>query len=85
MEALLRDPEVVHLVECREKATEEEKSYFTEKIIEYCELTYGIENYYGGADSLKIEWIEVGEKFRIQEFDGAESIEYLNKVTWLVA
>ena len=79
---LLRDPEVVHLVECRSKVLEEEKTYFTDKIVKYCETTYG-SHYYGGAEDLEIEWIELGDKFRITEYDGAETIEYLTQTLWM--
>lgn len=83
---LLRDPEVVHLVECRSKAPEEERLYYTEKIIDYCKVTYGDDHkYYGGADDLEIEWIELGDKFRITEYDGAETIEYLTTSIWMEA
>jgi len=83
---LLRDPEVVHLVECREKVPDEDKAYFNEQIEKYCEVTYGSDGkYYGGADQLAIEWIELGDKFRITEYDGAESIEYLTSTLWLEA
>ncbi len=79
---LLRDPEVVHLVECREKGAEEEKTYFTDKIVNYCESTYGSHCYFG-AEDLTIEWIELGDKFRITEYDGAETIEYLTQTVWM--
>jgi len=82
---LLRDPEVVHLVRTRAQAPEDQSSYYTEKIIEYCNTTYGDENYYGGADKLDIEWIELGDKFRFSRHDGIESIEYLTQTTWLEA
>ena len=84
-EALLRDPEVVHLVECRQKANPEEFQYYNDKILEYCNQTYGTDNYYGGVEDLKIEWIELGDKFRITEFDGHESIEYLTQSIWMEA
>lgn len=85
VDALLRDPEVVHLVECRSKAPEEERQYYTEKIVEYCENTYGTDYYYGGAEDLEIEWIELGDKFRITEYDGSEGIEYLTESRWMEA
>lgn len=85
VEELLRDPEVVHLVECRQKAPPEEAAYYTEKIEEYCTNTYGKNHYYGGADDLAIEWIELGDKFRINEYDGSESIEYLTNSVWMQA
>jgi hypothetical protein len=85
VDALLRDPEVIHLVECRFKAPEEERDYYTEKIIEYCEIIYGTDYYYGGAGDLEIEWIELGDKFRITEYDGSEGIEYLTELRWMEA
>lgn len=82
---LLRDPEVVHLVESREKAPVEEQYYYTEKIVEYCRNTYGDDAYLGGAGDLAIEWIELGDKFRINEYDGSETIEYLTNTRWMEA
>lgn len=81
---LLRDPEVVHLVECRSKVPPDEQTYYTEKIVAYCENTYGT-HYYGGAEDLEIVWIELGDKFRVNEYEGSESIEYLATSVWLEA
>lgn len=42
-------------------------------IIEYVEKTY--KNVYtGGVEGLYVEWLPVGTKFRIDEYDGHESI-----------
>lgn len=81
---LLRDPEVVHLVEVRSKAPEDEQTYYTEKILDYCKATYGDRSYLG-AEDLMIEWIDLGDKFRITEYDGSETIEYLTNTRWLEA
>lgn len=81
---LLRDPEVVHLVELRSKVPEDEKTYYTEKIMDYCKATYGDKSYLG-AEDLSIEWIDLGDKFRITEYDGSETIEYLTNTRWLEA
>ena len=81
---LLRDPEVVHLVELRSKVSVDEQTYYTEKIMDYCKSTYG-DHYYGGADDLTIEWIDLGDKFRITEYEGSETIEYLTNTRWLEA
>ena len=52
--------------------------YFTRK--------YGDEYFYdGGFDGLVIEWIEVGTKFRITEYDGFESIQIMENVKWCEA
>lgn len=82
---LLRDPEVVHLVECRDNVADEERVYYTDKIVEYCKSTYGVDVRNRGVDDLTIEWIELGDKFRITEYDGAETIEYLTQTRWLEA
>lgn len=42
---------------------------------EWCEENLNITGAYcGGADELEIEWLPVGEKFYIHEYDGSESI-----------
>lgn len=41
--------------------------------------------YLGGAEGLSVEWVEEGTVFRIDEYDGAESIETYNRETWIEA
>ena len=41
--------------------------------------------YLGGMDGLCIEWIAVGTQFRINEYDGSESIEYATDTYWTTA
>lgn len=41
--------------------------------------------YCGGADSLEIEWIKEGQLFRIDEYDGYESILIINNQTCFTA
>lgn len=84
IEELLRDPEVVHLVECRAKADPDQQDYYSEKIHDYCTQTYG-ENSYGGVHDLTIEWVPLGTCFRILESDGAEMVEYLGDIDWMKA
>lgn len=43
------------------------------------------EIYAGGADDLKVRWIPKGTVFRIDEYDGNESIVYLGDDSWMVA
>jgi len=38
--------------------------------------------YAGGAHDVEIVWVPVGTRFRITEYDGAESIEYRNEIKW---
>ena len=47
---------------------------------------YGWDHFYdGGAEDLMIEWVPVGKKFRIDEYDGSESITLESEEKWIVA
>lgn len=65
VEELLFDPKIVDMV--LDNAGEQ-------AIVEYCEQTYGTNHYYGGADGLTVEFVTPGTKFRIEEYDGAETL-----------
>lgn len=71
---LVYDPRIVHYVETGEK----------ELIISYVEEMYP-DTYCGGVEDLEIEWMPEGTRFRINEYDGNESIEYEQDVGWNVA
>lgn len=43
------------------------------------------DEYHGGLGDLKICWIPMGEKFRISEYDGSESIELLDQISHYIA
>jgi hypothetical protein len=82
---LLFDPLVVDLVEraCAadsEKAAEE----LYEQVLRYCQVRYP-EGYFGGYDTLTIEWVPEGMLFRIDEYDGAECVYTQDQYTWLEA
>ena len=72
---LMYDPIVVDMVERKE---------FANVIESYCEMQYG-DHYFGGAEDLQVEWIPIGTKFQITEYDGAESIEYYDETKWEIA
>ena len=38
-----------------------------------------------GADGLTIEWLKEGTKFRIAEYDGAESLELIDELDYFTA
>ena len=63
-EQLLFDPEIVLLV--LEKKSDKE-------IHDFCSKKYPTA-YCGGADDLEVEWVDKGEHFHIQEYDGAETL-----------
>lgn len=41
--------------------------------------------YIGGIGDLTVEWIPTGTLFKINEYDGSESIEYKESSGWFVA
>ena len=69
------DPDVV-------KAVEKGTSY--EDILPYLKKKYN-EEYFGGYYQLVIEWVPVGQKFRIEEYDGLESILFEEDLHWITA
>jgi hypothetical protein len=71
---LLFDPAIVQLVE--EDKFDELKTYVT---LKYPNI------YEGGMWELKIAWIPVGAMFRVNEYDGDESIELKDDADWFTA
>jgi len=41
--------------------------------------------YIGGSEDLKVEWVEKGSAFEIEEYDGNESVHVMGDRTYLVA
>ena len=76
IEALLFDPAVVELVESGAESS---------VIQQYCEELYGDEPYFGGAGDLIVEWVPVGARFRVHEYDGSESLVFESEERWVVA
>lgn len=75
-EQLLFDPAVVELVESGAEFS---------VIEQYCEEVYGSDPYYGGARDLVVQWVPVGARFRIHEYDGSESLVLESEEQWFVA
>ena len=71
---LLFDPAIVQLVE--ENKFDELKTYIT---LKYPNI------YEGGMWELKIAWIPEGAMFRVNEYDGDESIELKDDADWFTA
>lgn len=83
---LLFDPRIVRIV-LKWREEEDYEHLPTEKvkeIVQYCERVYGSE-YYEGARSLQVAWVQQGTQFRVDEYDGYESIETNNQIDWLTA
>jgi len=55
-----------------------------QEAIDYCEKTWP-EEYSGGVSDLVVAWVPEGTKFRIDEYDGSEFIEFLEDVNWITA
>jgi len=70
----LFDPNIVAMVEAGQH----------DQIEAYCKTAHP-DLYCGGAKKLQIEWIPVGTKFRMDEYDGYEAIECEQGTDWLVA
>lgn len=74
VEELLYDPHVVDMVL-------DEESYAT--IIDYCNEAYSKNQYYGGASDLQVVWLDPGTQFRIDEYDGYETLVFPGEERWL--
>lgn len=75
-ESLLFDPVIVEMV--RNDRNDEVESYVARA---YPELNV----YCGGTETLTIAWVPVGERFQIDEYDGAESVILESEEVWITA
>lgn len=67
-------PEIVKIILAEQRVTEEDAKKYL-----------GNDFYASGADQLKIEWMDPGTRFEIEEYDGHESIKYLDKTPFFTA
>ena len=74
IEELVYDPSVIEWVERQE----------LDKILAYMELKYP-DAYCGGLEDLTVFWIPIGDRFRIDEYDGAESLVLESEQRWMTA
>ena len=75
---LVFDPGIIDLVLAR-KAGE-----LPEELEAYIILKHP-DAYLGGVRNLEVKWIPVGTKFRIDEYDGNESVVLWDEEDWLIA
>jgi hypothetical protein len=76
-ETLLFHPKLIEMVE------EGREREITD---EWMEKELGLEDVYtGGTDGLCIEWVPVGTKFVIHEYDGHESLKTIDDFYWMTA
>lgn len=71
---ILFDPAIIKLLE--EEKFDELKTYVT---LKYPNM------YTGGLYELQVAWVPEGKQFRINEYDGAESIELYDNADWFIA
>jgi hypothetical protein len=77
VETYLFHPKLVQMVE------EERHSEIT---TEWMEQELGLDvSYTGGTDGLEIQWVPVGTKFVIHEYDGHESLKTIDDFYWMTA
>lgn len=84
----LYDPEIVEVIESYaidEPYDKESEMVRMQKIVSIAEAKYGEDFYAGGADDLCIVWLKEGTLFRINEYDGSESLETSETVNWNIA
>ena len=74
IEELVYDPSIVEWVEQEQ----------LDKVLTYMELKYP-DVYCGGLENLEVIWVPAGAKFRIDEYDGAESLVLETNEHWLIA
>jgi hypothetical protein len=77
IETYLFHPKLVQMVE------EERHNEIT---TEWMEQELGLDvSYTGGTDGLEIQWVPVGTKFVIHEYDGHESLRTIDDFYWMTA
>ena len=83
---VLFDPKLVDLVEKLDTVRYREVQF--ERIIrlmeDYVDKTYP-DLFIGGMSELQVKWIPQGTKFRIDEYDGAESVILQDEDDWITA
>ena len=68
------DPKLIELVESQDY----------DSANEYVKNTY-LGTYTGGVEDLEVVWVDEGEEFTIEEYDGSESIQFKSKTQWITA
>lgn len=79
----LDHPELLFLPHVVEMVLNGDSHYDIES---YVNSVYGEDEIYtGGAGDLTIKWVPQGEQFRIEEYDGSESLVLASQEKWLTA
>lgn len=61
--------------------------HMQQEIIQYCQEKYPDANVTMamGVDCLQVEWIPIGAEFRVDEYDGNETVVTKNQYAWITA
>jgi len=82
IESLLYDPYIVEqLLSVHDRASDEQAQTVIQK---YCFENHQLADHYP-FDNLTIAWVSPGEKFRISEYDGLETVCLESSQRWLTA
>ena len=68
------DPKLIELVESED----------FDGAVKYVETTYP-DVYTGGVEDLEVVWVDEGEEFTIEEYDGSESIKFKSETQWITS
>ena len=76
-------PELLFLPRVVEMVLNQDSSY---DIKAYVQSIYGEDEIYvGGVHDLVVEWVPQGSQFRIEEYDGSESLKLKDSEDWITA
>lgn len=77
-EQWMRDVEIYETAYRKESPAHKDARVFFTNVIGLNECPY-----MGGFENIRLEWVNRGTAWRIHEYDGAESIEYLMDIGWI--
>jgi hypothetical protein len=78
---MLFDPYIATIVA---DATEDSWERDISKITTYCTLKYP-DAYLGGLAQLTVQWVPKGELFRVEDYDGSETLRLVSQTDWITA
>lgn len=89
VEQMLFDPDIVNAILEWEKADGKNWKQCLMKIKEIANAKYNQNPddyfYEGGLKDVEVVWVQMGRKFIINEYDGAESIQFCDETNWYTA
>ena len=83
-EEMLYDPVVVDLIQKNNNPDLWDHNEIHDQFTDHIKEKYGIDDYFN-IDDLALEWVEEGEEFFVDEYDGAESVRFRDHFKWMKA